>query len=380
MLLHGRSKGVIVMVSLSFQLAHLTALEAAGSTLPIDRDADLSLRLARLARAEQTLAASLAPVAAAVPRGGGEALAGAFVEPSMARALPRPRPGPGMPRKELQEQGEHRIRGTGTTSLAGVDATIAGMASLASVGGHDAIAAWSQKVPMFLAGPAKVGSSPAASIHALSAGTRSSFRKRVTRMSSAGLGPAAYLWLSAEPGSKGGSSTCEPACAEAHGVCVNNVCLCKHPYSGLACEGTVATSGEEPLSKELAEGGVAEKWFGSSAAEALRDRVSIPLAAFIWSSVFAITCICTAACPGLFSGLKKGGPKGIRDESEKGWFGGEEYERGETQHDIVEAWVLDSRRRFEREHQTEPERREWFEHTVGERLQAGKAGWSTKKH
>lgn len=326
---------------------------------------DLGARLARLAQAERALAASLAPRIVNAPFG-----------------EPRTQP----------------IDGT----------VIRGMTSLPRV--HDHVTAGSRQ-DMLLAtmpaapaasgpgsaplppstyttagknvamnGKASTGTSKVAADSP--AGTRGVPRQRVAKGSRAGLKPAAYLWLSVSPNSKGkpGGGTCKPECSAAHGICVNNVCLCKHPYEGDACEGTIEEEGgDEPLAKELAEGGVAEAWFGESGAKTLRDRVSIPLAVFIWSSLFVLTCICTSACPVLCAARRGGLPQ--VQAGAKGWLGGDAYEQCEAQHDIVEAWALDGRRRFERDNETESDRRAWFEKVVGDKLKGfpGKGGWYVNK-
>jgi len=155
-----------------------------------------------------------------------------------------------------------------------------------------------------------------------------------------------------------GSETCSPACKAGQGICVNGLCLCQFPWSGESCEVAEATDDEVPFERDARK-------LSPDVGEALKQKVAMPLAIFIWSMLLVVTFLCTALCPQL-CGRRSGGPDETDDYSYT------HFEKTETQFDIIEAWTFDNRKRYEREGQNDSQRRRWFEEIVGPKLHEGK--------
>jgi len=153
-----------------------------------------------------------------------------------------------------------------------------------------------------------------------------------------------------------GSEGCEPACKKDQGICVNDFCLCHSPWSGESCEVAEAFEDGIPFEKD------AQKMFSPEIGEAMKEKVAMPLAIFIWTSLLVLTFFCTAFCPQFCCRRSSGGPDAVAEYDV-------DFDKAETQFDIVEAWTFDSRKRHDREGQNEAQRREWFEDNVGPKLQ-----------
>lgn len=181
--------------------------------------------------------------------------------------------------------------------------------------------------------------------------------------------PASLVGAVAEPTTKApvNSNTCSPACKEGQGLCVNGICLCHGPWSGQSCEVAEATADEVPFEKGVYKVVGPESGIG----EALKQKVVMPFAIFIWTTVLVITFFCTALCPQL-CGRRSGGSDSAGDYDQY------DFERQETQFDIVEAWTFDNRKRQQREEQNDFTRREWFEERVGTKLK--KTEFSKVRH
>lgn len=160
---------------------------------------------------------------------------------------------------------------------------------------------------------------------------------------------------------------CSPACKSGHGICVNNVCLCHSPWSGESCEVAEAEALEDeiPFEKE------SQKMVSPEVGEALKRKVDMPFAVFIWSTLLVVTFFCTALCPRL-CGHQSSGADATADYSNI------DADMLETQYDIVEAWTFDDRKPYEREEQNDSERRKWFEDNVCPKLQQIK--WPKVRH
>lgn len=156
-----------------------------------------------------------------------------------------------------------------------------------------------------------------------------------------------------------GSEGCEPACKKDQGICVNNFCLCHSPWSGESCEDAEAVEDGIPFEKDAQR--QAEN-VSPEIGEAMKEKVAMPLAIFIWTSLLVLTFFCTAFCPQFCCRRSSGGPDAVAE------YNGD-FDKAETQFDIVEAWTFDSRKRHDREGQNEAQRREWFEENVGPKLQ-----------
>lgn len=153
-----------------------------------------------------------------------------------------------------------------------------------------------------------------------------------------------------------GAATCSPACKSDQGICVNGICLCHSPWTGESCEDAEAVDDDVPFEKDAQQ-------ISPEVGEALKRKVALPFAVSIWSTLLVFTFLCTALCPQVCD-------CGRRSSSgaDKEMDYDTQFEKAETQFDIVEAWTFDSRKQYEREGQNESDRRQWFEDNVGPKL------------
>jgi hypothetical protein len=152
-------------------------------------------------------------------------------------------------------------------------------------------------------------------------------------------------------------ATCSPACKSGQGLCVNGICLCKSPWTGETCADAEPVDDEVPFEKD------AQK-LSPDVGEALKQKIDLPFAVFIWTTLFVFTFVCTSLCPQVCGRRSSGGPAMQLDDE----YTYSEFEKTETQFDIIEAWTFDGRKRYEREGQNDFQRRHWFEDHVGGKL------------
>merc|ERR1719420_1325622 len=93
----------------------------------------------------------------------------------------------------------------------------------------------------------------------------------------------------------------------------------------------------------------AMKMAGPKIGEELKQKVAMPFAVFIWTGLVVFTFFCTALCP-QFCGRRSGGPDAVAEYDVN-------FDKIETQYDIVEAWTFDNRKPLDRDAQNESERR-----------------------